>query len=116
MKSLVIYDSTGYIWNIIYGQEEIPGGLEKSAMIVNIPSNMRVLSIDVTDPNNPTPVFDNQPDTELGRLDTELQAVKATADSNSTSIENNSTSIGTNTSDITDIQVAIAELYESMNA
>ena len=108
MKALVIYDNIGYIWNIVYGHEEIPSGLGNSAMIVEIPSNMRILSIDMTDPANPTPVFDNQPDTELDRLNTEIQAVKSTTDGNVTSIE-------TNTSDITDIQVAIAELYESMS-
>lgn len=108
MKALVIYDNTGYIWNIVYGQEEIPSGLEKSAIIVEVPSNMRILSIDVTDPTNPTPVFDSQPDTELDRMQTEIDSVKSTSDTNSSDIE-------TNTSDITDIQVAIAELYESLN-
>ena len=27
MKALVIYDSTGRIWNIIYGEETVPQGL-----------------------------------------------------------------------------------------
>ena len=108
MKTLVIYDNTGYIWNIVYGQEEIPSGLEKSAIIVEVPSNMRILSIDVTDPTNPAPVFDSQPDTELGRMQAEIDTLKSTSDTNASDIE-------TNTSDITDIQVAIAELYESLS-
>ena len=115
MRALVIYDSTGYIWNIVYGQEEIPSGLEKSAMIVDIPSDMRILSVDVTDPANPTPVFDAQPDTEIGRLTDEIRDTKSEIQSVKSTTDGNSTDIETNASDITDIQVAIAELYESLS-
>lgn len=77
MKALVIYDSTGIIYNIIYGREDIPAGLEKSALIVEIPTDMRLLSIDVTDPNNPQPVFDVQPGTAVAMLKEQMAADKA---------------------------------------
>ena len=95
MKALVIYDSTGRIWNIVYGEEVIPEGLEKSALIVEIPSDMRILSIDLTDPSNPKPVFDAQPDTQIGRLQDQVDKNKESVDG-----------------DITDLQIALAELYE----
>lgn len=106
MKALVIYDSTGYIWNIVYGEESVPEGLEKSAMIVEIPTDERLLSIDVSDVNNPTPVFDAQPDTQIDRLAKLIDTVQSEAsDTAKTATQN--------TSDITDMQVAIAELYEA---
>ena len=35
MRALVIYDSTGRIWSIIYGEEALPQGLQ--CMWVDIP-------------------------------------------------------------------------------
>lgn len=80
MKALVIYDSTGIIYNIIYGREDIPEGLESSAIIVEIPTDMRLLSIDVTDPKNPKPIFDVQPGTAVAMLKEEMASNKADTD------------------------------------
>lgn len=95
MKTLVIYDSTGRIWNIVYGEETIPEGLEKSALIVDIPSDMRILSVDLTDPSNPKPVLDAQPDTQIGRLQNQVDKNKESVDE-----------------DITNLQLALTEIYE----
>ncbi len=35
MKALIIYDLTGRIWNILYGEEAVPQGLP--AMFADIP-------------------------------------------------------------------------------
>ena len=35
MKALVIYDATGRIWSIVYGEEQAPQGL--LSMFVDIP-------------------------------------------------------------------------------
>ena len=51
MKAIVIYDNTGRIWSIIYGEEELPQGVQ--AMWVDIPDGARIESIDVTDPVHP---------------------------------------------------------------
>lgn len=55
MRALVIYDLTGYIWNVIYGADEEPNGL--LCMWVDIPSNANLVKIDVSDPTNHQPVF-----------------------------------------------------------
>ena len=51
MKALVIYDVTGKIWSIVYGEEEAPQGL--TSMFVDIPEGAVLTKIDVTDPKNP---------------------------------------------------------------
>ena len=45
MRALVIYDNTGRIWNIVYGQGEIPQGL--TCMWVDIPDGAVLERIDV---------------------------------------------------------------------
>lgn len=66
MKAIVIYDNTGRIWSIIYGEEELPQGVQ--AMWVDIPDGARLESIDVTDPVHPQPVFAYLPESDIGRL------------------------------------------------
>ena len=56
MRALVIYDLTGYVWNIIYGATEEPKGI--LCMWVDIPDNAKLVCINVEDPANHTPVFD----------------------------------------------------------
>ena len=71
MKALVIYDVTGKIWSIVYGEEEAPQGL--TSMFVDIPEGAVLTKIDVTDPKNPQPVFTYLPDSDIGRLQKEMQ-------------------------------------------
>lgn len=68
MKAIVIYDSvTGYVYNIIYGDEQpTPQGIPW--MWVDIPDGAILKHIDVTDQDNPKPVFDYLPDSDIGRL------------------------------------------------
>ena len=58
MNSLVIYDSNGRIYSILYGASEsdVPLGLQ--SMWVVIPDGSILRNIDVSDPKNPKPVFD----------------------------------------------------------
>lgn len=61
MKALVIYDTTGKIWSIIYGEQKAPQGL--LSMFVDVPDGATLDKIDVTDSENPKPVliiFQNQ--------------------------------------------------------
>jgi len=78
MHALVIYDLTGYIWNIIYGVETVPQGLP--AVFVDIPEGAALDRIDVTDPENPKPVFTYLPDTDIGRLQKEMSELKNRVD------------------------------------
>ena len=70
MKALVIYDSTGRIWNIVYGEETAPQGL--TCMWVDIPDGAQLEIIDVTNPDNPKPVFTYLPDSDIGKLQKQL--------------------------------------------
>ena len=71
MKALVIYDATGKIWSIVYGEEEVPQGL--TSMFVDIPEAAVLERIDVTDSNKPKPVLTYLPDSDIGRLQKEVQ-------------------------------------------
>ena len=74
MKAIVIYDNTGRIWSIIYGEEELPQGVQ--AMWVDIPDGARIESIDVTDPVHPQPVFAYLPESDIGRLQADMKDAK----------------------------------------
>ena len=75
MKALVIYDSTGKIWSIIYGEEELPPGV--LAMFVDIPNGANLIRIDVSTPSAPQPVFEDYDDTDIGNLKKDMQQVKS---------------------------------------
>lgn len=74
-KALVIYDSTGRIWSIVYGEETTPQGL--TCMFVDIPDGASLSHIDVTDPANPKAVFNYLPDSDLGKLQKQMAAVES---------------------------------------
>lgn len=55
MKSLIIYDATGTVWQVIHGQDTIPAGLP--GLVVTIPDGASVTSVDLSDPARPEPVY-----------------------------------------------------------
>lgn len=44
MKALIIYDATGRIWNVTYGEDILPTGL--SGMVADVPEGRSVYGID----------------------------------------------------------------------
>lgn len=76
MKTLVIYDSTGKIWLMAHGETEVPQGL--TSMFVDIPDGAILEKIDLTDPENPQPVFTYTPETDIGRLQKDVVDLKNT--------------------------------------
>lgn len=66
MKALIIYDQTGRIWSIVYGEETAPQGLP--SIFVDIPEGAVLERIDLTDGANPKPVYQLLPDSDIGRL------------------------------------------------
>lgn len=62
MKALVIYDTTGRIWSVIYGETEAPQGVP--GMFVDVPEGAVLDRIDVTDPQNPKAVYEYLPGAE----------------------------------------------------
>lgn len=89
MRALVIYDLTGRVWQIIYGEEEVPQGLP--AVFVDIPEGAQLERIDATDPAGPKPVFSYLPESDIGRLQEKAAGLEE---------------------ELTDIQLALAEQYE----
>ena len=73
-KALVIYDATGRIWSIVYGEEEAPQGL--TCMFVDIPDGASLSHIDVTDPANPVAVFDYLPESDIGKLQKQVKEME----------------------------------------
>lgn len=73
MRKLVFYDSTGKVWLIAGGETELaPGCL---CMWVDFEGDVELVRIDVTDPDNPQPVFSAQPDSQIGILQKQMVAV-----------------------------------------
>lgn len=85
MKALVIYDLTGRIWNIIYGEETVPQGL--TCMWVDIPEGAQIQRVDVTNPDDPKAVFTYLPESDISKLQDkvkeqaeEIKSLRATVD------------------------------------
>ena len=85
MKALIIYDLTGRIWNIIYGEETVPQGL--TCMWVDIPEGAQIQRVDVTDPDDPKAVFTYLPESDISKLQDkvkeqaeEIKSLRATVD------------------------------------
>lgn len=71
MKALVIYDLTGRIWNIIYGEETVPQGL--TCMWVDIPEGAQLERIDLKNPEEPKAIFLYLPESDIGKLQKEVK-------------------------------------------
>lgn len=73
MQTLIIYDNTGMIWNITYGQYVIPEGL--TAMIKDVPEGSQVQSIDVSG-GEPKLVFATLPENDIQAMKAEMNHLK----------------------------------------
>lgn len=111
-KALVIYDSTGRIWNIIYGEETVPKGL--TAMFVDIPDGAVLNHIDVTDPANPQPVFDYLPESDIGRLQKQVAELEAQITETQLALCEQYEANLALEEEVTNNQLAICEVYEAI--
>lgn len=73
MQTLIIYDNTGMIWNITYGQYVIPEGL--TARIMDVPEGSQVQSIDVSGAE-PKLVFAALPENDIQAMKAEMKHLK----------------------------------------
>lgn len=83
MKTLVIYDNKGTIFYAVTGDYVIPdGGIQY--IEVEVPQDKRIVSVDVTDNNNPMPIFEDIPKSEteerLSALEEENTSLSTTLD------------------------------------
>ena len=74
MKALVIYDLSGRIWNIIYGEEIVPQGLP--SIWVDIPDGAQLKCIDLTAPEEPKAIFLYLPESDIGKLQKEVKELQ----------------------------------------
>lgn len=74
MQTLIIYDSTGMIWNITYGQYALPEGL--TAIIMDVPEGSQVQSIDVSG-ETPKLVFASLPENDIQAMKAEMNTLRA---------------------------------------
>ena len=74
MQTLIIYDNTGMIWNITYGQYVLPEGL--TATIMDVPEGSQVQSIDVSG-DEPKLVFASLPENDIQLMKLQMNNLKA---------------------------------------
>lgn len=110
MKALVIYDLTGHVWHIIYGGESVPPGLP--AMFVDIPDGALLEQIDVTDPENPKPVFSYLPETDIGRLQKKAAELEEELTGAQLALAEQYEESLALREEVTNTQLALVELYE----
>lgn len=72
MKALVIYDTTGRVWNVTYGEDTLPTGI--SGLIVDVPEGQSVHGVDLSG-ESPTVVFEELPASEVQRLENAINAL-----------------------------------------
>ena len=102
---MVIYDSiTGKIYHIIYGSDETPQGIPW--MWVDIPDGAILESIDVTDSENPQPIFSYKPESDIGKLQNQVSLL-------SSQLEEQKAINETLQNELTNLQLAFVEMYES---
>lgn len=74
MKALVIYDSTGNVWNITYGETVKPASLTSARL--EIPDGSQVTGVDLSDPGNPRLVFESIPASDYTNLQNQINEQK----------------------------------------
>ena len=110
MRALVIYDLTGRVWQIIYGEEEAPQGL--TAAFVDIPEGAQLERMDITDPENPKPVFNYLPETDIGRLQKKVMELEEELTSTQIALVEQYEENLSLQEEVTNTQLALVELYE----
>lgn len=73
MQTLIIYDNTGMIWNITYGQYVLPEGL--TATIMDVPEGSQVQNIDVSG-ETPKLVFAALPENDIQAMKVEMSNLR----------------------------------------
>ena len=76
--ALVIYDLTGKIMAVYYGETEGPQGIPY--MFVDIPEGESIVKVDLSDPKNPVAVLSGENKTDLTKIQEELKRITTKVD------------------------------------
>ena len=93
MKALVIYDDTGRIWTIMYGEERVPQGLQ--CMWVDIPDGAR-------------------PESDIGRLQEQVVSLGDQLTEAQLALTEQYEANLALAEEVTNTQLALTEIYEGM--
>ena len=77
MKTTIIYDSLGHIWNVTYGDSMLPQGL--NSVQVELPDNTQITGVEIADDGTVTPKYDSMPASDLIQLQKAIDDVKIEA-------------------------------------
>ena len=112
-KVLVMYDLTGHVGNVVYDADEAPQGIP--CVWVDMPSNA---VIDHVDPVTKEVIFEYLPETDLGQLQQEMRELSSHVTESEEQTTDSINSLQTDSlarqEDITNLQIALAEVYEAM--
>lgn len=78
--ALVIYDLTGKVLAVYFGETEVPQGIPY--MFVDIPEGESIVKVDLSDPKNPVAVLSGENKTDLTKLQEELERITTKVDEN----------------------------------
>lgn len=78
--ALVIYDLTGKVLAVYYGETEVPQGIPY--LFVDIPEGESIVRVDLSDPKNPIAILSGENKTDLTKLQEELERITAKVDEN----------------------------------
>ena len=75
-KALIIYDNTGFIYNITYNTDKVELPI-LSSMIIDVPEGKNINSIDVS---TNTPIYDDIPQTEMADIKNSVDVMNSRID------------------------------------
>ena len=110
MRALVIYDLTGRVWAITYGESSMPQGI--FSMFVEIPAGMQLAKIDVSDLENPRPVFTDLPESDIGKLRRKIESLETQLTEAQLALTEQHEANLSLEDEVTNTQLALTELYE----
>lgn len=96
MQALIIYDKLGNSYHTSYGSVVNPEGL--SFAQVDVPEGQQLIGMDMSNPENPTPIFESTPASAYTELTEKMHILDA---------EKNALS-----SKLIDTELALCEQYE----
>ena len=74
MEGTIFYDENGKVWLIVHGTSDIPTCLK--SMVADIPEDAQLTGVDVSDQENPSPVFSYARSTNDGMIENLAEMVK----------------------------------------